>query len=89
MLELMARSCLPIGEVLKPKPKDIENRKVIIRDPRAEKRRRLLSFLRKLRIGSKNISETMGSKPVTGFYVENLILSSDFKLIATLTKPSL
>jgi integrase len=37
MLELMARSCLRVGEVLKLKPKDIEDRKVIIRDPKSGK----------------------------------------------------
>jgi integrase len=37
MLELMARSCMHIGEVLKLKPKDIEDRKAIIRDPKSGK----------------------------------------------------
>ncbi len=37
MLEIMARSCLRVGEVLKLKPKDIEDRKVIIRDPKSGK----------------------------------------------------
>lgn len=37
MLELMARSCMRIGEVLKLKPRDIEDRKVIIRDPKSGK----------------------------------------------------
>ena len=37
MLELMARNCLRVGEVLKLKPHDIEDRKVIIRDPKSGK----------------------------------------------------
>jgi len=37
MLELMARSCLRVGEVLKLTPQDIEDRKVIIRDPKSGK----------------------------------------------------
>jgi integrase len=37
MLELMARSCMRIGEVLKLKPRDIEDRKIIIRDPKSGK----------------------------------------------------
>ncbi len=37
MLELMARSCMRVGEVLKLKPRDIEDRKVIIRDPKSRK----------------------------------------------------
>lgn len=35
MLELMARSGMRIGEVLKLTPKDIEDRKAIIRDPKS------------------------------------------------------
>jgi integrase/recombinase XerD len=37
MLELMARSCMRVGEVLKLTPKDIEDRKAIIRDPKSGK----------------------------------------------------
>jgi integrase/recombinase XerD len=35
MLELMARSGMRVGEVLKLKPMDIEDRKAIIRDPKS------------------------------------------------------
>ena len=35
MLELMARGCMRIGEVLKLTPRDIEDRKAIIRDPKS------------------------------------------------------
>ena len=37
MLELMARGCMRVGEVLKLTPKDIEDRKAIIRDPKSGK----------------------------------------------------
>jgi integrase/recombinase XerD len=37
MLELMARACMRVGEVLKLRPRDIENRKAIIRDPKSGK----------------------------------------------------
>jgi len=37
MLELMARACMGVGEVLKLRPKDIEDRKAIIRDPKSGK----------------------------------------------------
>ena len=37
MLELMARSGMRVGEVLKLKPLDIEDRKAIIRDPKSGK----------------------------------------------------
>ena len=35
MLELMARGCMRVGEVLKLIPMDIEDRKVLIRDPKS------------------------------------------------------
>jgi len=37
MLELMARGCMRIGEVLKLTPMDIEDRKVIVRSPKSGK----------------------------------------------------
>jgi integrase len=37
MLELMARACMRIGEVLKLRAKDIEDRKATIRDPKSGK----------------------------------------------------
>jgi integrase len=37
MLELMARSGMRVGEVLKLKPMDIDDRKAIIRDPKSGK----------------------------------------------------
>ena len=37
MLELMARSCMRVGEVLKLTPIDIEDRKIIIRNPKSGK----------------------------------------------------
>jgi len=37
ILELMARACMRVGEVLKLRPNDIEDRKVLIRDPKSGK----------------------------------------------------
>jgi integrase len=37
ILELMARACMRVGKVLKLTPKDIEDRKAIIRDPKSGK----------------------------------------------------
>jgi integrase len=37
ILEMMARACMRVGEVLKLRPKDLEDRKVIIRDPKSRK----------------------------------------------------
>jgi integrase len=37
ILELMARACMRVGEVLKLQPKDIEDRKATIRDPKSGK----------------------------------------------------
>ena len=37
MLELMARACMRVGEVLKLRPKDVEDRKAIIRNPKSGK----------------------------------------------------
>ena len=38
MLELMARACMRVGEVLKLRPKDVEDRKAIIRNPKSGKK---------------------------------------------------
>jgi len=46
MLELMARACMRIGEVLKLRPKDIEDRKAIIRDPKSGKEAETALFSR-------------------------------------------
>lgn len=42
MLELMARGGMGIGEVLTLTPKDIEDRKVIIRDPKSGKEKEVV-----------------------------------------------
>jgi integrase len=67
MLELMARACMRVGEVLKLRPKDIQDRKVTIRDPNAERRRRSPFCHRKSPIGSRNTSVTRASDRKTGF----------------------
>ena len=47
LLELMARGCMRIGEVLNLTPMNIEDRKAIIQDPKAAQRPRRLSCHRK------------------------------------------
>ncbi len=42
MLELMARGGMRIGEVLKLTPKDVQDRKLIIRDPKSGREREFI-----------------------------------------------
>jgi integrase/recombinase XerD len=48
MLELMARGCMRVGEVLKLTPMDIEDRKAIIRDPKSGKEAEAVFLTQKL-----------------------------------------
>ena len=48
MLELMARGGMRVGEVLKLTPGDIEDRKVIIRDPKSGKGMEIVFLLQKV-----------------------------------------
>ena len=48
MLELMARGGMRVGEVLKLTPGDIEDRKVIIRDPKSGKEMEIVFLLQKV-----------------------------------------
>jgi integrase len=47
MLELMARGGMRVGEVLKITPGDVEDRKIIIKDPKVVKRQRSFSYLKR------------------------------------------
>ena len=68
MLELMARTCMRIGEVLKLRPSDIENRKAMIRDPKSGKDVEVAFLPQKVADRLKNTSVTMGLNLVTGFF---------------------
>ena len=48
MLELMARAGMRIGEVLKITPKDIEDRKIILHDPKSGKESEVVFVTQKL-----------------------------------------
>lgn len=58
MLELMARSCMRIGEVLKLMPCDIDDRKAIIREPKSGKEAEVVFLLQKL-LGKISDAEAM------------------------------
>jgi len=63
MLELMARSCMRVGEVLKLKPRDIEERKVIIRDPKSGKEMEVAFLPHKVADRLKKYISDNGIKP--------------------------
>jgi integrase len=68
MLELMARSCMRIGEDLKLKPRDIENRKVIIRDPKSGKEIEIAFLPRKVADRLKKYISNIGIEPGTRIF---------------------
>ena len=63
MLELMARSCMRVGEVLKLTPKDIEDRKAIIRDPKSGKEAEVAFLPQKVADRLKKYISDNGIKP--------------------------
>ena len=63
MLELMARSCMRVGEVLKLTPKDIEDRKAIIRDPKCGKEAEVAFLPQKVADRLKKYISDNGIKP--------------------------
>lgn len=71
MLELMARGGMRIGEVLKLRPKDIEDRKILINDPKSGKDAEVVFIPQKVAdrlkeyIGSKGIGANERIFPIT------------------------
>jgi integrase/recombinase XerD len=69
LLELMARGGMRIGEVLKLRPQDVEDRKLILRHTKAGREREVVFIRRNGLIASKSVSEkgklrwTSGSSP--------------------------
>jgi integrase len=63
MLELMARSGMRVGEVLKLTPKDIEDRKVIIRDPKSGNEAEVAFLPQKVADRLKTYISDKGIKP--------------------------
>jgi integrase len=68
MLLLMAQSCLRVGEVLKLIPNDSLDRQLILNDTKSGKEAEVAFLPQKVADRLKNISVTMGSNPVTGFF---------------------
>ncbi len=63
MLELMARSCMRVGEVLKLTPQDVEDRKVIIRDPKSGKEAEVAFLPQKIALRLKKYISDKGIAP--------------------------
>jgi integrase/recombinase XerD len=59
----MARACMRVGEVLKLTPKDIEDRKAIIRDPKSGKEAEVAFLPQKVADRLKNYISDNGIKP--------------------------
>jgi integrase/recombinase XerD len=68
MLELMARTCMRIGEVLKLRPKDIEDRKAIIRDPKSGKETEVAFLPQKVADRPKKYISENGINLMTGSF---------------------
>jgi integrase len=63
MLELMARACMRVGEVLKLKAKDIEDRKATIRDPKSGKEAEVAFLPKKVADRLQKFISDNGIKP--------------------------
>lgn len=63
MLELMARSGMRVGEVLKLKPLDIDDRKAIIRDPKSGKESEVVFLPQKVAERLRTYIREKGIKP--------------------------
>ncbi len=68
LLELMARGGMRIGEVLKLTPRDVHDRKLIIRDPKSDMNKKSFLFRKKLPIVSKNIFVLIKSIHMKGYF---------------------
>jgi integrase len=64
MLELMARGGMRIGEVLKLRPKDIEDRKILINDPKSGKEAEVVFIPLKV---ADRLKEYIGSKGIRAY----------------------
>ncbi len=63
MLELMARGAMRVGVVLNTTPRDIEDRKVIIRDPKSGKESEVVFILQKVADRLKDHIREKGTQP--------------------------
>lgn len=68
ILELMARGCMRIGEVLKLTPTDIEDRKVVIRDRKSGKETEVVFLPKKVFDRLKTYVRENGIRPNTRIF---------------------
>ena len=68
MLELMARGCMRVGEVLKLTLMDIEDRKAIIRDPKSGREAEVAFLPQKVADRLKKYVRDNGIKPDTRIF---------------------
>jgi len=92
MLELMARGAMRIGEVLKLTPKDIQDRKVIIRDPKSGKETEIVFIPQKVAERLKQYIQSKGIKsekrifPIT-YPAARMMVKKTGKLVGIDLKP--
>jgi integrase/recombinase XerD len=92
MLELMARGCMRVGEVLKLTPMDIEDRKAIIRDPKNGKEAEAVFLPQKLAdrikeyVREKGIETDARIFPIT-YSAARLIVKKAGNLVGIHLKP--
>jgi len=92
MLELMARGGMRIGEVLKLKPKDVRNRKLILGNPKSGKQTEVVFIPQKVAerlkeyIISRNINPEDRIFPIT-YTAARLMVISAGKLVNIHLKP--
>ena len=92
MLELMARGCMRVGEVLKLTPMDIEDRKAVIRDPKSGREaevaflpQRISDRLKKY-IREKKFNPDAGIFPLT-YATARLIVKKAGNLVGVHVRP--
>ena len=68
MLELMARSGMRVGEILKLRPKDIEDRKAIIQDPKSGREAEAVFLPQKVAERLRRYIREKGIKPDTRIF---------------------
>jgi integrase len=92
LLELMARSCMRVGEVLKLTPTDIEDRKAIIREPKSGKEAEAAFLPQKTADRLKKYIQEKGIKPDARIFpityaAARLIVKKAGKLVDVHVKP--
>ena len=67
MLELMARGGMRINEVLKLTPRDVDDRKLILHNPKSGKEVEVVYIPQKVATGSKSIFAVSRQPQIRGF----------------------